>query len=126
MISSESRGAWAGASVLASGRWRLISVSRRKLVDTMKNRTRTSSTSTSEITLISGSSLDRLCSFIRDSEDPRTLVLQQRVDEVDCLLLDQHDESLDAPAQVAVCDQRRNRDREAGRGRDQGFGDAAG
>src|ERR1700741_1173363 len=106
MVSSLSAGAGAGSSAVASGSCIVISVSRRKLVDTMKNRTRTSSTSTSEITLISGSSLDRLCcSFIRDSKHTRPLLMQQRLDEANRLLLDLHDQAVDSPAQIAVRDQ---------------------
>src|SRR5262249_30978577 len=92
----------------------------------MKNRTSTSSTSTSEITLISGSSLERLCSFIRNSaDDARALLLREQVQETNRFLLDGDDQAVDAAAQIAVRDQRRNGDREARGRRDQRLGDAA-
>src|SRR5687767_12513484 len=127
MISSVSSGTAAATSVVASGSCKMTFVSRMKVVETMRNSTSTSSTSTSEITLISGSSLERFCSFIDHSEYTRPLLMvQQRLDEAHRLLFDPHDQCLDAPAQVAVRDQRRNRDRQA-RGRcDQRFRDAAG
>src|SRR5262249_5250950 len=95
------------------------------VVETMRNSTSTSRTSTSEITLISGSSLERLCSFIGHSKNPGTLVLQQRFDEGDRLFLDQHDQAFDPAAQVTIGNQRRDRDREAGGRRDQSLGNAA-
>src|SRR5687767_6494211 len=127
MISSVSSGTAAATSVVASGSCKMTFVSRMKVVETMRNSTSTSSTSTSEITLISGSSLERFCSFIDDSEYARALLMvQQRLDEPHRLLFDPHDQSLDAPAQIAVRDQRRNRDGQT-RGRcDQCFRDAAG
>ena len=91
----------------------------------MKNSTSTSRTSTSEITLISGSSLERLCSLIGHSKNPGTLVLQQRFDEGNRLFLDQHDQAVDPAAQVTIGDQRRDRDREARGRRDQRLRDAA-
>src|SRR5215469_3821533 len=125
MISSTSRGTSMLLSVVASGSWRLISVSRKKVVDIMRNRTSTSRTSTSEITLISGSSLERLCSLIGHSKNPGTLVLQQRFDEGVRLFLDQHDQAFDPTAQVTIGDQRRDRDGEAGGRRDQRLRNAA-
>src|SRR6187455_3262316 len=126
MISSLSLGTAAGTSTAAWGSCRLILVSRMNVVETMRNSTSTSSTSTSEITLISGSSLERFCSFIGHSKHTRPLLVQQRFDEAHRLLLDSHDQTLDAPAQIAVGDQRRNRDGQTrGRG-DQCFRDAAG
>src|SRR5262249_61828709 len=95
------------------------------VVETMRNSTSTSRTSTSEITLISGSSLERLCSLIGHSQNPGTLVLQQRFDEGYRLFLDQHDQAFHPAAQEAVGNQRRDRDREAGGRRDQSFRDAA-
>src|SRR5215471_5242681 len=106
MISSASLGTSMFFSVVASGNCRLISVSRRKLVDTMKNSTSTSKTSTREMTLISGSSLERLCSLIGHSKNPGTLVLQQSLDEGHRLLLYQHHEPVHAAAQIAIRDQR--------------------
>src|SRR5688572_24853912 len=129
MISSLSVGAAAGTSTAAWGSCRLILVSRMNVVDTMRNSTSTSSTSTSEITLISGSSLERFCSFIdrpKYTGSAGPLVMQQRLDEAHRLLLDPHDQTFDAPAQIAVCDQRRYRDRQAGGRGDQCFRDAAG
>jgi len=115
MISSLSLGAAAGTSEATCGSCRLILVSCMKVVETMRNSTRTSSTSTSEMTLISGSSLERFCSFIDHSKyaglTGPLLIVQHRLDEAHRLLFDPHDQSLDAPAQIAVCDQRRNRDR---------------
>src|SRR5688572_22246285 len=125
MISSVSLGAAARTSTTASGSWRLISVSRMKVVDTMRNRTSTSSTSTSEITLISGSSLERFCSFIGYSKYTRPLLMQQRLDEASRLLLDPDYQSVDATAQIAVRDQRGDGDRQTRSGRDQGLGNAA-
>src|SRR5262245_41781096 len=126
MISSLSFGAAAGTSTAAWGSCRLILVSRMNVVDTMRNSTSTSSTSTSEITFISGSSLERFCSFIGHSKNTRPLLMQQRLDEAHRLLLDPHDQTLDAPAQIAVRDQRRYRDRQAGSSGDQCLRDAAG
>src|SRR5512143_1973954 len=92
----------------------------------MKNRTSTSSTSTREMTLISGSSLERLlCSFIADSKHARALMLQQRLDEADRFLLDLDDEAVDAAAQEPVGDQRRNGHRETGGRRNQRFRNTA-
>src|SRR6188474_48139 len=129
MISSLSLGAAAATSTAAWGSCRLIFVSRMNVVETMRNSTRTSSTSTSEITLISGSSLERFCSFIdrpKYTGSAGPLVMQQRLDEAHRLLLDPHDQTFDAPAQIAVGDQRRYRDRQArGRGH-QRLRDAAG
>src|SRR5438477_11254351 len=125
MIWRASLGASAFWFVVASGRCRLISVSRRKVVDTMKNRTSTSSTSTSEMTLISGSSLERLCSFIADSKHARALMLQQRLDEADSFLFDLDDEAVDAATQEPVRDQRRNGHRETGGRGNQGFRNTA-
>src|SRR5690606_35581494 len=118
MISSDSVCVAGSASAVASGKRRLISVSRRKLVDTMKNRTRTSKTSTREMTFISGSSLERLCSFIGYSKDTGTLLLQHQVDEANRLFLDLHHEAVDAPAQIAVRNERRDRNDETRRRRD--------
>src|SRR5262245_50487627 len=126
MIASLSLGAAAGTSTAACGSCRLILVSRMNVVDTMRNSTSTSSTSTSEITLISGSSLERLCSFIRHSKNTRPLLMQQRLDEAHRLLLDPHDQTLDAPAQIAVSDQRRYRYRQAGGRCNQRFRDTPG
>src|SRR6185436_4669028 len=130
MISSLSLGGAAGTSEATCGSCRLILVSCMKVVETMRNSTSTSSTSTSEMTLISGSSLERLCSFIDHSKysglTGPLLKVQQRLDEAHRLLFDPHDQSLDAPAQIAVRDQRRNRDRQACGRRDQCFRDAVG
>src|SRR5262245_28879827 len=93
-------------STAACGKRTLSSVSPSTVVDTMKNKTSTRSTSTSEMTLISGSSLERLlCSFIADSKHARALVLQQRLDEADRFLLDLDDEAVHAAAQEAVGNQ---------------------
>src|SRR5918993_1953041 len=110
MISSLSEGCSARVSIVASGSCKLISVSRMNVVETMRNSSSTSSTSTSEITLISGSSLERFCIFIGHSEDTRPLLMQHRLDEAHRLLLDLHDQTVDAAAQVAIGDQRRDRD----------------
>src|SRR5690349_6278910 len=127
MISSLSVGTAAATSEADCGSCKLIFVSRMNVVETMRNSTSTSSTSTSEMTLISGSSLVRLCSFIDNSEYTRPLLMvQQRLDEAHRLLFDPHDQAFDAPAQIPVCDQRRNRDRQACGRRDQRFGDAPG
>src|SRR5690606_29126550 len=93
--------------------------------DTMKNSTRTSSTSTSETTLTSGSSFARVLSLIGHSQEIRPVVLRQRVEKLDRLLLHLHHEPVDLAAQIAVADQSRNRDDQARRGRDQRLGDAA-
>src|SRR5215510_2781138 len=110
MISSLSVGAAAATSEAASGSCRLILVSRMKVVETMRNNTSTSSTSTSEITLISGSSLERLCSFIDHSIHAGMtgplLIMKDRLDEAHRFLFYPHHQSLDAPAQIAVRDQR--------------------
>src|SRR5262245_44585487 len=90
----------------------------------MRNSTSTSRTSTSEITLISGSSLERLCSLIGHSKNPGTSVLQQRFDEGYRLFLDQHDQPFDSAAQVTIGNQRRYSDREARGRRDQRLRDA--
>src|SRR6185503_2321252 len=129
MISSLSLGGAAGTSEATCGSCKLILVSCMKVVETMRNSTRTSSTSTSEMTLISGSSLERFCSFIDHSKyaglTGPLLIMQHRLDEAHRLLFDPHDQSLDAPAQITVRNQRRNRDRQTrGRG-DQRFRDAA-
>src|SRR5262245_48087749 len=130
MISSLSFGGAAGVSEATWGSCKLILVSCMKVVETMRNSTSTSSTSTSEMTLISGSSLERLCSFIDHSvyagHTGSLLIMQHRLDEAHRFLFDPHDQSLDAPAQVAVRDQRGNCDRQARSRRDQCFRDAAG
>src|SRR5262252_10481285 len=125
MISSFSFGTAAGTSTAAWGSCKLILVSRMNVVETMRNSTSTSRTSTSEITLISGSSLERLCSLIGHSKNPGTLVLQQRFDEGVRLFLDQHDQTFDPAAQITIGNQRGDRDREARGRRDQRLRDAA-
>src|SRR5690606_27321361 len=113
------------ASTFASGRRRLISASRTKLVETMKKTRSNRTTSISDVRLTSGSSLDRLCSFICAVRRGDALMLK-RFQKFPRFLLHLHDERVDAAPQVAVAHQRRDRDGQPGGRRDQRLRDAAG
>src|SRR5215472_13713045 len=103
----------------------------------MKNTTSSSTTSISETTLISGSSWRRGLRFIakraarsrhvhgrRRGAFARACRLE-RVRHADGVLFHFHDDAVDAPAQVTIGNECRDRHAQARRGRDQRLGDAA-
>src|SRR5277367_916615 len=94
------------------------------VVETMKKISSTSITSIIEIKLISGSSRWRGRRFMSFGRYHPALV--QRVDEFRGFLFHAHHQPLDLAPQKPIGDQRGNRDRETGRGRDERFTDAAG
>src|SRR3970282_1625222 len=104
------RGVGAACSV-ASGSLMLISASRTKVVETMKKMTSSNTTSISDVRLISGSSLAGRCSFMLcGSKLCRSLAVGQHgFEELHSFLLHLHHEPVDAAAQLAGADQRRDR-----------------
>ena len=98
--------------------------------DSMKKMTSSSAMSISEIRLISGSSFGRrVCIFMRARDAVGFAGLRlgaQRIGERHRDLFHVDDDAFHLAAQIAVGDERRNGDRQAARGGDQRFGDAAG
>ena len=102
-----------------------------KVDDSMKKMTSSSETSISGIRLISGSSLPlaglhpHAVRATPPSLSPTCIVAPRESAKVTAIFSISIDDALDLAAQVAVRDVGRNRHREAGRGADQRFGDAA-
>src|SRR5581483_9155967 len=103
-------------------------------LDSTKNTTIMSTTSMSEIMLISGSSRRRGLRFMTSRSDRATSDARrsfaglafERIGEPNGVLLHRDDDAVDFAPQESIRDERRNGDHEARRGTDERLGDAAG